>query len=95
MLQAIAQSAKKEPSVEKADKKVKKEVGPLANKAPGWLPKKEYLAKLAAERAAGQKKDTRRKSAQRSRSRSKRRERTPKRGRTPVRETMKRQRRRN
>ena len=97
-LQAITQAAKKEPAVEKVekvDKKVKKEVDPLANKSPGWLPKKEYLGKLAADRAADQKKDTRRKSAQRSRSRSKRRERTPKRGRTPVRETMKRHRRWN
>ena len=99
-LQAIAQAAKT-PAVEKVEKvemkqKVKKEVDPPANKPPGWLPKQEYLAKLAAERADDQKKkDTYRKSAQRSRSHSERRERTPKRGRTPVRETMKRQRRRN
>ena len=104
-LQAIAQAVKPTPAneVQKEKTKLKKEQdaeGP-SNKPPGWLPKKEYLAKVAAEKAANERialaADRGRKpqpSRRRSRSRSQKKK-SPRRERSPVREAMKRQRRRN
>ena len=108
-LQAIAQAVKPAPvnEVQKDKAKLKKEQeneGP-SNKPPGWLPKKEYLAKLAAEKAANERialaaekaadhGKKRQSSRRRSRSRSQKKK-SSRRERSPVREAMKRQRRRN
>ena len=106
-LHAIAQAVKPTPVNDaQKDKKLKKEQDTDApsNKPAGWLPKKEYLAKLAAEKAANErialaaekaeKGKKRPYSRRRSRSRSQKKK-SARRERSPVRETMKRQRRRN
>ena len=69
-LQAVAQATKKDPPVEKGgkgDKKKEKGLGPSTGKPQGWLPKQEYLAKLAADKAEAEnkKKDTYRKTPHR------------------------------
>ena len=107
-LQAIAQAVKPAPAneVQKDKAKTKKEQeneGP-SNKPPGWLPKKEYLAKLAAEKAANERiaiaaekaaDRGRKRQPSRRKSRSRSQKKSFRRGRSPAREAMKRQRRRN
>ena len=106
-IQAVAQASKPAPlggpPVLKKEKVLKEKQVPK-DKPPGWIPKPEYLAKLAAEKKeaqvaanqASQKERNRAHSSHRSRPRTpKRREHFNRRARSNQREAMKRQRRRN
>ena len=98
-MQAIAQAINPSPVTEqpKEQKKRKQEQEPDApsNQPVGWIPKKEYMAKLAAEKAANERianadekgVGARQPSRRRIRSRSQKRK-SARLERSPVRETM-------